>query len=72
MEHVPGRSINLAMSIRGRSALREVGLEDEIIKNLSTHKDCKSDSTNDKLQKDLEAMTAKYEALKIQHESEMN
>lgn len=33
MEHVPGRSINLAMSIRGRSALREVGLEDEIIKN---------------------------------------
>lgn len=33
MEHVPGRSINLAMSIRGRSSLREVGLEDEIIKN---------------------------------------
>lgn len=33
MEHVPGRSINLAMSIRGRSGLREVGLEDEIIKN---------------------------------------
>ncbi|XP_046652495.1 kynurenine 3-monooxygenase-like [Daphnia pulicaria] len=33
MEHVPGKSINLAMSIRGRSALREVGLEDEIIKN---------------------------------------
>ena len=33
MEHVPGRSINLAMSIRGRSALREVGLEDEVIKN---------------------------------------
>ncbi|XP_057365816.1 kynurenine 3-monooxygenase-like [Daphnia carinata] len=33
MEHVPGRSINLAMSIRGRSGLKEVGLEDEIIKN---------------------------------------
>ena len=33
MEHVPGRSINLAMSIRGRSALRAVGLEDEVIKN---------------------------------------
>lgn len=33
MEHVPGRSINLAMSIRGRSALKEIGLEDEVIKN---------------------------------------
>lgn len=33
MEHVPGRSINLAMSIRGRSALREIGLEDDVIKN---------------------------------------
>jgi len=33
MEHVPGRSINLAMSIRGRSALREVGVEDEVVKN---------------------------------------
>lgn len=33
MEHVPGRSINLAMSIRGRTALKEVGLEDDVIKN---------------------------------------
>jgi len=33
MEYVPGRSINLAMSIRGRSALRKVGLEDEVVKN---------------------------------------
>lgn len=33
MEHVPGKSINLAISIRGRSSLREVGLEDDIIKN---------------------------------------
>lgn len=31
MDHVPGRSINLAMSIRGRTGLRAVGLEDKII-----------------------------------------
>lgn len=28
-----GRSINLALSIRGRTALREVGLEDHMINN---------------------------------------
>ncbi len=33
MQHVPGKSINLAMAIRGQSSLREVGLEDDIIKN---------------------------------------
>ncbi|XP_076064876.1 kynurenine 3-monooxygenase cn [Oratosquilla oratoria] len=33
MEHVPGRSINLAMSVRGRTALKYVGVEDHIIKN---------------------------------------
>ncbi|KAA0201577.1 hypothetical protein HAZT_HAZT003885 [Hyalella azteca] len=31
LEHVPGRSINLAMSVRGRSALRKVGVEGDII-----------------------------------------
>ncbi|KAK7063146.1 hypothetical protein SK128_003381 [Halocaridina rubra] len=31
MEHVPGRSINLAMSIRGRTGLKAVGLEEKII-----------------------------------------
>jgi len=31
MEHVPGRSINLALSVRGRAALKEVGLEDQIV-----------------------------------------
>lgn len=33
MEHVPGRSINLAMSIRGRTGLKSVGVEDQIIQN---------------------------------------
>ena len=33
MEHVPGKSINLAMSIRARTALKEVGLEDAIIRD---------------------------------------
>ena len=41
-----------------------------IIENLTSHKECKTDSAHDNLQKDLDAMTAKYEALKIQHESE--
>ncbi|XP_038048275.1 kynurenine 3-monooxygenase-like [Patiria miniata] len=31
LEHVSGRSINLALSIRGREALRLVGLEDQIV-----------------------------------------
>ncbi|XP_069951362.1 kynurenine 3-monooxygenase-like [Cherax quadricarinatus] len=31
LEYVPGRSINLAMSIRGRTGLRMVGVEDAII-----------------------------------------
>jgi hypothetical protein len=31
MEHVQGRSINLALSVRGRAALREVGLEDQVV-----------------------------------------
>jgi kynurenine 3-monooxygenase len=30
---VKGRSINLALSTRGRTALRMVGLEDEVLKN---------------------------------------
>ena len=41
-----------------------------IIENLTSHKECKPDSAHDNLQKDLDAMTAKYEALKTQHESE--
>ena len=41
-----------------------------IIKNLTSHKECKPDSAQDNLQKDLDTMTAKYEALKTQHESE--
>ncbi|XP_064091379.1 kynurenine 3-monooxygenase-like [Macrobrachium nipponense] len=32
MEHVPGRSINLAMSIRGRTGLGAVGVEEKIIR----------------------------------------
>ncbi|XP_037073471.1 kynurenine 3-monooxygenase-like [Pollicipes pollicipes] len=31
MEHVAGRSINLALSFRGRSALARVGLEQKVI-----------------------------------------
>jgi kynurenine 3-monooxygenase len=31
MEHVPGRSINLALSFRGKSALEAVGLKDYIV-----------------------------------------
>jgi hypothetical protein len=50
------------------SSIGELKSKDEIIKDLTTHIDCKTDSTNDKLQKKLDAMTAKYEALKIQHE----
>jgi hypothetical protein len=42
--------------------------KDEIIKDFTSHKECKTDSNNDKLQKELEVITAKYEALKIQHE----
>ena len=34
MEHVPGRSINLALSVRGRAALRMVDIEDEVCKIL--------------------------------------
>lgn len=32
-EHVKGRSINLALSTRGRTALRMVGLEDTVLEN---------------------------------------
>ena len=32
MEVVRGRSINLALSVRGREALRRVGVEDSIVK----------------------------------------
>ncbi|XP_071506709.1 kynurenine 3-monooxygenase-like [Diadema antillarum] len=32
-EHVVGRSINLALSVRGRSALRHIGLEDEVVRS---------------------------------------
>jgi hypothetical protein len=42
--------------------------KDDIINNLSANKECKSDSTNDKLQKELDVMKAKFEALKIEHE----
>ncbi|KAG0727088.1 Kynurenine 3-monooxygenase [Chionoecetes opilio] len=31
MEHVPGRSINLAMSVRGRTGLRAAGVETQIV-----------------------------------------
>ncbi|XP_074646036.1 kynurenine 3-monooxygenase-like [Tubulanus polymorphus] len=33
LEHVKGRSINMALSRRGREALRHVGLEDEVTRN---------------------------------------
>ncbi len=46
--------------------------KDDIIKNLSSHKECKPDSNHEKLQKDLDAMTAKFEAQKTQNESEFN
>jgi hypothetical protein len=42
--------------------------KDDIINNLTAHKECKTDSTNEKLQKELDNMTANFEALKIQHE----
>lgn len=32
LEHVPGKSINLAMSVRGLSALNEIGLGNHIAK----------------------------------------
>ena len=35
LEHVAGKSINLALSERGRSALRSLGLEDYIVDNYS-------------------------------------
>jgi hypothetical protein len=38
--------------------------KDEIIDNLSSHKECKSDSAHEKLQHDLDTMTANFEALK--------
>ena len=48
------------------SSIGDLKRKDEIINNLTIHKENKNDSTtNDKLRKDLEAMTAKYEALKI-------
>ena len=33
MEHVPGRSINLAMSVRGLSALNSIGLGKDLFIN---------------------------------------
>ena len=33
MEHVPGRSINLAMSVRGMSAMNSIGLGKDIFIN---------------------------------------
>lgn len=33
LDHVPGRSINLALSYRGRSALAAVGLEKYVVEN---------------------------------------
>jgi len=33
MEHVPGRSINLAMSVRGRTAMRAASVEEKIIRD---------------------------------------
>jgi hypothetical protein len=42
----------------------------DIIDNLTSHKECKTNSAHDNLQKDLDNMTTKYEALKTQHESE--
>ncbi len=50
----------------------ELKKKDDIINNLSSHKECKPDSTLEKIQKDLDAMTAKFEALKTQNESEFN
>jgi L-fucose mutarotase/ribose pyranase (RbsD/FucU family) len=44
--------------------------KDDIINNLTAHKECKTDSTNDNLQKELDAMKAKFKALKIEHESD--
>jgi hypothetical protein len=42
--------------------------KDNVIDNLASHKECKIDSFHEKLQKELDDMTAKNEALKIQHE----
>ena len=46
--------------------------KDEIINNLTSQKERKTDSAHEKLQKDLDTMTAKYEALKTQHELQFN
>ena len=38
-----------------------------VINNLTTHKEYKTDSANDKLQKDYDTLIANHEALKTQH-----
>jgi hypothetical protein len=43
-----------------------------MINNLTTHQECLTESTPDNLQKDLDAIIAKFEALKTQHQVEFN
>jgi hypothetical protein len=40
--------------------------------NLTSHQKCLTESSPDNLQKDLDAIIAKFEALKTQHEVELN
>jgi hypothetical protein len=55
--------------IKSIGDLKSIG---EIINNPTDYKERKTDSAYEKLQKDLDAMTAKYDALKTQYESEFN
>jgi polyhydroxyalkanoate synthesis regulator phasin len=44
----------------------------DVINNLTNHRECKTGSAHEKIQKELDEMIAKYEAQKAQHESELS
>jgi hypothetical protein len=46
--------------------------KDEIINNLTTHNECKPDSSHEKLQKELDEMKAKFEVQKRENETALN
>jgi hypothetical protein len=46
--------------------------KDEIINNLTIHKECKPESSHEKLQRELDEMKAKFEAQKREHETALN
>ncbi len=45
--------------------------KDDIINNPNSNKERKHDSSYEKLQQDIDYMTTKFEALKIEHELEL-